>query len=225
MAVAGWCSTCGQYVYLNENWGCVNGHGWDQIGNWYDTDTGQPVIPNWLQAAPAGEATAQPAPEVAPDPIEAPAAPVADAPAQGSRLAVLADILQALQASGAYDAQYGTSSDITIASVPLDASWGVGKKKVEYSAVLKAVEGERTIYFWELLKERGSGMSFGSFESESYSTVGTRRFGSKSETVVTPGGTESWDWNYSTTRKMIENIAAEQGWKVKTVLRKKSAEW
>ena len=43
MALAGYCRGCGQYVWLNEQWGCVNGHPWTEISNWYDPQNGTPV--------------------------------------------------------------------------------------------------------------------------------------------------------------------------------------
>lgn len=44
---AGWCQACDSNVYLTPTWGCVNGHAWDQLRDWYDTETGQPVKPYW----------------------------------------------------------------------------------------------------------------------------------------------------------------------------------
>lgn len=72
MAIAGYCSHCGDNVYLTDQWGCPRGHPWNVISGWYDTDTGQPVTPYWLQqaaapAAPAPVASA-PVPEPAPEP-------------------------------------------------------------------------------------------------------------------------------------------------------------
>ena len=85
MALAGYCRGCGQYVWLNEQWGCVNGHPWTEISNWYDPQNGTPVTPYWLQpaassGAPAPMATPpQPAPTAEPMPAPAPM-PVAPAP-------------------------------------------------------------------------------------------------------------------------------------------------
>jgi hypothetical protein len=255
MAIAGFCRGCQQHVWLNDQWGCVNGHAWDQISNWYDPQTGEAVIPYWLQPAqptagqaveaqpqpavepvaapaPAPEPVAAPAP--APEPVAAPApAPAsapdpvrAQAPAVGSRLAMLADVLELLGQYPNYRAQYGTDTDIVIDNQVSSAAWSGGKKSVEYSAVLKAVEPERTVYFWELLKERGSGISFGGFEAESYSTFGTKRSGTTKGATVGPSGVvESHTWDYGATRQIIESVAARHGWAVKTVLKRKSASW
>jgi len=226
VAVAGWCRQCGQYVWLNEQWGCVNGHAWNELSAWYDPETGQPVTPYWLQAEAAPETAPAPAPAPEPAPASAPAAAPEAAPPQGSRLALLAGILEAFSAYPNYQAHYGTDSDIVIDNAIAAASWGVGKKTVEYSAVMKAVEADKTLYFWEMVKEKGAGMSFGGFESESYSTSGTKRSGQVKERIVGPDGVAmEYEWDYGQTRAVVESVAAAHGWKVKTVLRKKAAQW
>jgi hypothetical protein len=247
LQVAGWCRSCGRYVWLNEQWGCVDGHPWGEISGWYDPATGQAVIPYWLQPAAAPAPVAQvappvasapvpempapaPAPSPAPEaPVVAPAPQVAEAPAPqpaGTRIALLADVLAALGQYPGYSAQYGTDTDIVIGDQVADASWGIGNKKVEYSAVMKAVESERTVYFWEMLKEKGAGMNFGGFESESYTTVGKKRSGVKKETVIGPDGVAmDYEWDYAATRRIVEEVAARHGWQLKVVLRKKSAQW
>ncbi|HEY3316883.1 MAG TPA: hypothetical protein VGK50_00455 [Coriobacteriia bacterium] len=246
MAIAGRCRICGQNVWLNDQWGCVNGHAWTEIGDWYDPATGMAVTPYWLQpqtpapvdapapVAPPAEVPAAPPAEV-PVPVTAPVAeppvppavePPAAPPALATRDALLPAILAAFAAYPGYNVRYGTDTDVVIDNRVADASWGTGKKKVEYEAILKAVEGERTLYFWEMLKEQGAGVSFGGFESESYSTFGAKRWGKTKEVVVGPGGKAmDYEWDYAATRRIVEDVAARGGWKVKVVLRKKSAQW
>lgn len=222
MALAGFCGQCGQNVYLNEQWGCVNGHAWNQVRDWYDPDTGAPVTPYWLQASPAPAAD----PPVRPDAtVPAHAAPAPqDAPAD--RTALLAVILDTFARHPGYRAAYGTDTDITLDNEVANASWPGGKKKVEYSAILKAVEQEKTIYLWEMLKESGGGLSFGSVQAESYSTFGTKRWGKTSEKIIGPEGVAmDASWDYGATRTTIERLATERGWRVKTVLQRKSAQW
>ena len=219
MALAGYCGICKQYVYLTDQWGCVNGHAWNEISGWYDPDTGAPVTPYWLQ--PGYVAQQRSEPEPAPVAEAVPGAQTGD-----DRVALLAAILGEFSAYPNYRVQYGTNTDVVIDNQIADASWGTGKKKIEYSAILKAVESERTVYFWEMLKESGGGLSFGGFESESYSTFGTKRSGKKKEVVLGPNGVEiDAGWDYSATRKMVEAVAAARGWRVKTVLRKGAAEY
>ena len=249
MATAGFCKVCGQYVWLNEQWGCVNGHAWSDISNWYDPSSGTPVTPYWLQpqeasaaVAPAVVAAPEPAPVAAapspepqpqtvapmPEPEPAPVTVPESAPGTevATRLQVLAEILGLLSQYPNYRSQYGTDTDIVIDNQVADASWATGKKKVEYQAILKAVEPERTIYFWEVLKEKGGGLSFGSMESESYSTFGTKRSGKTKEVTFGPGGVvANAEWDYGATRQIVESIAVPSGWKLKVVLRKSAAQW
>ena len=86
MAVAGFCNQCRRNVWLNDSWGCVNGHGWDQIRDWYDPASGTAVTPYWLKPAASADPAPQPAvtaPEPSGDaPSPAPAVPAA-APAGG----------------------------------------------------------------------------------------------------------------------------------------------
>ncbi len=107
-----------------------------------------------------------------------------------------------------------------------DATWGTGKKKVEYSAMMKAVEPELTVYFYEILKESSSGFSFGTVEAESYTISGTTRSGKQSMVIMGPTGVATnWEWDYGDTRRVVEDVVTRHGWKLKTVLQKKSAQW
>lgn len=237
MAIAGWCRTCGGYQYLNESWGCVQGHPWTEISNWYDPDTGQPFTPDWVQAAPAEaavvEATAPvaapaPAPVVEPAPAAEPvaAAAPAAAPAAGTRDALLGELMATFSGHGGYTAAYGNGTDLSLNNQVADANWGAGKKKVTYEAVMKAIEPERTLYFWEVLKESGSGLSFGGADFESTTTFGAKRSGKTREVVIGPQGkVVDYSWDYGATRNLATEIAARHGWQVKTVLVKKKAMW
>lgn len=263
MSVAGLCRVCGQYVWLNEQWGCVNGHPWSEISNWYDPQTGAKVTPYWLQqvapapesvtpATPAAEQTTTPAPdpEPAPAPVPAPVPAPAPAPTPASvpapaaipapapapqpvpaagapadRLTLLADVLAAFSAYPGYAVAYGTDTDVVIDNQVADANWGIGKKKVEYSAVMKAVEQERTVYFWEILKEKGAGLSFGGFEAETTGFTG-KRWGTTKEVVIGPTGKAmDYTWDYAATRNIVEDVVRRHGWQMKVVLQKKSAQW
>jgi len=69
MATAGYCHQCGAYVYLDEQWSCPNGHGWNAVSGWYDADTREPVTPPWVgqrsdQTQPAPESPSPPDPAV-----------------------------------------------------------------------------------------------------------------------------------------------------------------
>jgi hypothetical protein len=166
--------------------------------------------------------------EPAPVPVvePAPAPVVASAPAASDRLTLLADILGAFAQYPSFNAQYGTDADIVVDNQLVDANWGTGKKKVEYSAVMKAVEPELTIYFWEIIKESGAGLNFGGFEAETYSTSGKTRSGVQKMMIIGANGVPvEWEWDYAATRGIVQDVASRHGWKTKVVLQKKSAQW
>ncbi len=127
-----------------------------------------------------------------------------------SRTAFLTDLIGTFASNEAYTAEWGVDTDMTIASNPVHGTWGTGKKRIEYSAALKAVEADRTVYFWEMLKEASGG-----FEKPS---------GKKAETVIGPGST-SWEWGYGTQRALVEDVAARHGFTVRVVLDRRSATW
>jgi hypothetical protein len=122
-------------------------------------------------------------------------------PLPPSRSAFLTAMMAAIATNPTYTAEWGSDTDMTIASNPVDGAWGAGTKRVEYSAALKAVEADRTVYFWEMLKERSSGMTFGTFETESYTTVGMKRSGTKMEAVIGSGATERCGRSSRTSRR------------------------
>ena len=201
MAIAGFCRQCNQNVWCDAQGNCTNGHPVSEVSNWYDPDTGQRF-----------------------DFVAPPSAPPA-APGTGSSQAVVAEIAQALLAKTGYTVTGGTNTDLVIGSEVAGANWITGKKKVTYSAIMKAEDADRTVYWWEMLQESGGGLSFGTMGSESTSTFGAKRYGTTREVVIGPGGVAmDYSWDYAATRQLAEEIAARHGFAFKVVMRKKSAE-
>jgi hypothetical protein len=230
MPRAGYCHDCGAYVWLNEVWCCPEGHARERVNTWYDPDTGQPLTPPWTQQQAASPApapvVAPPAPEPTPAPAPAPAPePAPAAPGASSRVDLLHAMLAAFAQYPGYAVRYGTDTDVMIDNKVAEGSWGTGKKKVEFEAIMKAVEPDLTVFYWEILKEKGAGLSLGGFQTETYSTFGTARSGATKEVIIGPGGTVAYEWDYGQTRQIVEATAAQHGWKVKTVLKKGSAQW
>lgn len=214
MAIVGYCHDCGAWVNVREDWSCPNGHAAARVNGWYDGATGQALSPAAPEPAPAPAVTPQPSAAAVPSNV----------PAAGTRDGFLADLMQTLAGDHGYAAEWGSDTDMVISSNPVDGRWGMGSKRAEYSAALKVVEQERSVYFWEMLKERSQGMTFGTFGSESYTTVGMTRSGTKHESVVGPGS-NSWEWGYGTLRKLVEEVAARHGLTVHVVLMRRSATW
>lgn len=180
-------------------------------------------LASWQPAAAVDSAAAAPA--EAPQPAATESTQPAAAPSASGRDALLADIRAALAERTGYEVISGQKSDLEIRSAVAAANWGTGKKKVDFEAVLTVSDADRTVYYWEILKERGSGLSFGAVETESYTISGWKRSGTKSETVAGPGGVAlDYDWDYGRTRGLIEQACARHGYALKVVLRKSKAE-
>ncbi|HEY5506321.1 MAG TPA: hypothetical protein VIK83_02415 [Coriobacteriia bacterium] len=207
MPTMGYCHDCGAWLQLYDDLSCPNGHPAARVNGWYDPATGQQLTGVAPSASPVSTAEPTRVSRTAP-----------------SRDAFLADLMATVASNPAFSATWGTDTDMTIASNPIDGSWGAGHKRVEYTAVLKAVEADSTVYFWEMLEERTSGLSFGTFESETYSTAGMKRSGTRHEATVGPGSA-SWEWGYGTLRNLVEDVAARHGFAVRVVLAKHSACW
>ena len=152
----------------------------------------------------------------------------------GARVAVVDDRQNILQSIATALSQYpqlsliwGQKADLEISNELANANWGVGKKKVEYSARLLVDPGTRTIIFWEAIKETGRGMgAFFSFKTETYRTDGAVRSGTVNETGYGIGGKViDYSWDYAQVRQIVEGVASYQGWHFKTVLMKGKASY
>jgi hypothetical protein len=137
----------------------------------------------------------------------------------------VSEIAAALAEKTGYTVTTAPDSDLVISSDVANANWGTGKKKVSYSAIMKAEEADRTVYWWEMLSEVSSGFSFGTASSETYTIAGAKRSGTTREVIVGPGGVAlNYHWDYAATRQLAEEIAKRHGYRLKVVLRKKSAQ-
>lgn len=118
-----------------------------------------------------------------------------------------------------------SQTDLEIKSMLADADWGVGKKKVEYSACLLVKEQDHAVVYWEMIKESGSGMEAGGGFSFGTIKSGKNLFGVKKEVQFSPTGKKVVDytWDYAKTRKMVEEVVKSCGWQFKTTLMKNKA--
>lgn len=151
--------------------------------------------------------------------------PGGDRPAEGGdKEQLLRAVEAALTAYPQLSVTRSEKTDLEINSVLADAHWGVGRKKVEYSACLLAKESERTVVYWEMIKEVGAGMEiFGWFKAQKYKS-GRTLSGTVQEIGYGPQGKViDYHWDYARTRSLVEKVAKEQGWKFTTVLWKKKA--
>ncbi|MCX8007224.1 MAG: hypothetical protein N3B11_03805 [Coriobacteriia bacterium] len=178
-------------------------------------------------ASPETQAWAR---SLAPQPAATATATAEVQPAQpgtavSARDALVADIRAALVERTGYEVVSGARSDLEVRSAVASANWGTGTKTVDFEAVLTVSDPERTVFYWEVLKERGSGLSFGAVESESYTISGWKRSGTKTEAVAGPQGIAlDYSWDYGKTRSLIEQACARHGYTFKPVLRRAKAE-
>lgn len=101
----------------------------------------------------------------------------------------------------------------------------LSKKKLTYSFKAKIDDGAKTVKFTEMLKEASSGLSTGGggfdsemssgigFKTESYNTMSGAREGTIEESSKLFGKTYKYKFDYSKTRKEIEKIAENAGYK------------
>lgn len=198
MPIAGYCHECGGWVFVESDWSCPEGHPAATVNGWYETGSGSAV-------APAG-----------------PSAPIPGVSAAGTRVGFLTDLTSAFAQAPAYSAAWGSDTDMTIVSNPVDGIWGLGKARAEYEAALKVSEGERTIHFWEMLKERSGGIPLGAPASGSDAPADPSV---AREDGVAGSGSDSSEWGYGTTRRVVEEVAARHGFTVRVVLTRRAAAW
>jgi hypothetical protein len=105
----------------------------------------------------------------------------------------------------------------------------LSKRKLTYKCKLRVDDGARSVSFWEMLMEKGSGVSGGDdmapgfgFKKETYSTKGKERSGSIEEASSLFGKDFEFTWDYAVVRRMVSGVAAAGGYGFNVVLNPKS---
>ena len=106
----------------------------------------------------------------------------------------------------------------------------LSKKKLTYKCKVRVDEGARTVRFWEMLIEKGSGVSSGDddfgpgggFSAGTYKTGGKERSGSIETASSLFGKDYSYQWDYAAMRSGLQHVAAQAGYGWETVLNPKS---
>lgn len=210
MPTIGYCHDCGEWVYVRPDWSCPSEHPAVRVNGWYDSATGDAVAP----PAPPAVSVVR---------LSEPIVPVDAGASAGTRAAFLADVLSTLTQSKAYCAGVGLDTDVIVASNPVDPSWGTGDRRAEYNGALKAVESDRTVYFWEQMRLRGGGESLDALEPGAAPTTDDED-AAKRDGAVGPGSA-SWEMGYGTLRTVVEEVAARHGFQVRVVLGRPAAAW
>ncbi|MEM3608338.1 MAG: hypothetical protein QW238_05695 [Candidatus Bathyarchaeia archaeon] len=104
------------------------------------------------------------------------------------------------------------------------------KKTLAYIARLRIDEPEKTVRFYEMLKEKGMGLSSGDLETtpgigfkvEKYKLTGKERVGTIEELSKLFGKEYKYTFDFSTIRGKIKKAVEEEGYTFSTVLSERS---
>lgn len=118
----------------------------------------------------------------------------------------------------------GGESDITVDCELLDAKVGSGEKKIRYENAVLVNEDEKTIFLYEKTTEKSKGFSFGTSGESSFQSGKTLMRHVKGTFMGTNGVVIDYDFDLGEIPKSIKAIAEKNGFKFKTVLRRKSAQ-
>jgi predicted transcriptional regulator of viral defense system len=117
----------------------------------------------------------------------------------------------------------GGESDIVIDNELLNVSWSMGKKEIAYKSYILICEKERTVFMWEMSKEKSAGMSFASRHESSFQSGGTLFRKIKGTAYGPEGKVLQYDIDLGIIPKTVKDAAVKCGWKFKTVLKKEKA--
>jgi hypothetical protein len=132
-----------------------------------------------------------------------------------------------ITASSAFPAPLRPQKDGSLAMEALIAERKafLTKRKLIYKCRLRANEGLRSVTFWEMLLEKGSGVSVGDdmapgfgFKKETYSTKGKELSGSIEEASSLFGERFDYTWDYSAVRSAVRGAAEAAGYSLIVVL-------
>ena len=119
----------------------------------------------------------------------------------------------------------GGESDITVDCELLDAKGGSGEKKISYENAILVNESEKTVFLYEKTTEKSKGFSFGSSSESSFQSGKTLMRHVKGTFIGTNGTVVNYDFDIGEISKSIKAIAEKNGFKFKTVIRRKSAQF
>lgn len=138
--------------------------------------------------------------------------------------AIIQEIFSMLESKALFPAK-GGKSDIAVDCELLDAKLGSGEKKIKYENSILVNEAEKTVFLYEKTTEKSKGFSFGASGESSFQSGKTLFRHVKGTMVGTNGTVINYDFDLGDIPKSIKAIAEENGFKFKTVIRRKSAEF
>jgi len=119
----------------------------------------------------------------------------------------------------------GGESDITADCELLDAKMGSGEKKIRYENAVLVDEAEKTVFLYEKTTEKSKGFSFGASGESSFQSGKTLMRHVKGTYMGTNGVVINYDFDLGDIPKSMKAIAEKNGFKFKTVIRRKSAQF
>lgn len=137
--------------------------------------------------------------------------------------AIVQEIYALLESKG-FTPVKGGESDITVDCELLDAKMGSGEKKIRYEDAVLVDEAEKTVFLYEKTTEKARGFSFGASGEASFQSGKTLMRHVKGSIMGTNGVVINYDFDLGDIPKSIKSIAERNGFKFKTVLRRKSAQ-
>lgn len=142
----------------------------------------------------------------------------AQPPANSEKETIIQEIL-AYSDAGPFNIARGSNTDVMVTNEVTNSSWFSGKKKITYTAQLLLKEGEKTAYYWEMLKETSSGLSF-QMGVQKKKIKGTEVFQQSRERGYAPGGALVYDYefDYGSLREAFKKLIESRGWKFKVVI-------
>lgn len=118
----------------------------------------------------------------------------------------------------------GGDSDISVDCELLDAKGGSGEKKIIYENAVLVDDKERTVFLYEKTTEKSKGFSFGVSGESSFQSGKTLMRHVKGTFMGLNGAVINYDFDIGEISKSIKEIAEKNGFKFKTVIRRKSAQ-
>ncbi len=105
----------------------------------------------------------------------------------------------------------------------------LSRRKLTYKCRLRVNDAAQSVTFWEMLVEKGSGVSGGDdmapgfgFKKETYRTGGKELSGGIEEASSLFGKDFEFNWDYAVVRRMVSGAAEAAGYSLNVVLNPKS---
>ena len=147
-------------------------------------------------------------------------------PVGGSEKEKILQAILSYSETGPFKIARGNDTDLEISNEVTNSSWYSGKKTVTYAARILLSEKDKTAYYWEMLKETSSGISF-SMGIQKKKIRGIEVFQQVRERGYAPGGELVYDYqfDYGSLRDAVKQLLQSYGWKLKTVIMKGKASY